>query len=611
MAEMPQPQRLDLHLPATLLLADGRCPDPAEVRQWLESLPKLNEAQTFDAVLDRLREINRAVVPALQRFEIAECFLTEVDYLAGKLAQRSELLEFPLEAQERLLNERLQSLLEEMAIGYKHVVSEFALQTLTEDGLVVSRTALLHAMRLLAQRVLQAYAVYQAAPAGVWGELHRLYRYAERIDVARTRVEHLADLTIGDIYKRIVLLGLANPFHLMQGEARIAHEKLAKWALACSIRHPKEFPAQAPEFFYAGRHFVDLGGDAPPCFGRPGQSLSPEDARLFEIRPVLQIVEDRIRQMTLKTQLPMAERLERDLLRRLRNAWTGRVERAAQRVEHTDELQVVGGLRACHHLLSGTSDFHPEQDEITLHGKDFQGISRLSLVPLEEDSWRQQDARGKLEQGLLKPRSFGFDMEHKEDDVWERTQRVGTQRVTQLETRVEHRLLNRRGMVHQRDVSATGIGADYAGESSLRFRVGDLVGIPGDSGTQTDVTLAMVCWLRITDAGGLSLGLTRIAGNPTAVAVRGIEGMGAAGDYHRALSLHDDALRALIVPAGSFDIGSVLLVNSGSALELQVLRRIVCSTRGFTEYAVDSVAIGGARREQMIASLYKILERAT
>lgn len=605
------PQRLDLHLPATRAVAEGRTPEPAQVRSWLGDLPKLNEAQVFDAVLDRLREINRVALPPLLRFEIAECFLPEVDYLIDKLAQRCEQQEFPCQEPDRVLNRRLQSLMEEMAASYKHVLNDLAGQTLAEDDLVMTRTALLHAMRLLAQRVLMAYAVYAAPPAGVWGELHRLYRYAERIDVACTRVEHLADLTIGDIYKRIVLLALANPFHLMQGEARVAHERLAKWALVCSIRHPQEFPPQAAERFYADRYFVDLGTDAPPCFGRPGQIAAPDDARLFEIAPVLKIVEDRIRQMTLKSQLPMAERMERDLLRRLRNAWTGRAERAAQRVEHSGEVQVVGGLRTCHHLLAASAGFAPEQQEIALHGKDFKGVSRLSLVPLEEDPWRQQDTLGKLEQGLLKPRSFGFDTEHQDVDVWERTERVGAQGATQLESSLEQRLLNRRGTVLQRDISDSGFGAEYTGDSALRFRVGDLIGIPGDSVAQTGVMLATVCWLRNSDAGGLSLGLLRLEGKPTAVAVRGIEGVGAKGDYHRALSLHGDKRRSLIVPAGSFDIGSMLLVNSGVALELNILRTIVRSTRGFTQYVIDSVEINGARHELVIATLYKILERAT
>lgn len=604
MAHMPQ--RLDLRLPAATAAADAGSADPAQLRRWLEDLPKLNEAQVFDGVFARLREINRMALPPEARFEIAESFVSMVDYLVDKFAQRCELLEFPCQEQDRHLNERLQSLLEEMAVGYKHVLGGLADRSQDEAGLLILRIALLQAMRLLAQRVLLAYAVYAPTPAGVWGELHRLYRYAERIDVARTRVEHLADLTVGDLYKRIVLLALANPYHLMQGEARIAYDKLAKWALACGIRHPQEFPPQAPEFFYAGRYFADLDSDAPPCFGRAGQPLAPGDARLFEIAPVLKIVEDRIRQMTLKTQLPMAERLERDLLRRLRNAWTGRAERAAQRVGDSGEMQVVGGLRACHHLLAADAEFTPEQDEIALHGKDFEGPSRLSLVPLEEEGWRQQDARGKLEQGLLKPRSFGFDTERKEDDVWERTQRVGAQRTTRLEASVEQRLLNRRGTVRQRDVSVTGIGADYTGESALRFRVGDLVGIPGEP-----VALATVCWLRNDDKGGLSLGLLRLEGAPAAVAVRGIEGMGAEGDYHRALSLRDGERCSLLVPAGSFDIGSVLLVNTGAELGLQTLRRILRSTRGYTEYAVDSIEITGARREQVIATLYKILERAT
>ncbi|MBI5039699.1 MAG: hypothetical protein HZB57_00330 [Gammaproteobacteria bacterium] len=584
---------------------------PVEIRHWLDGLPKLNELQTYDAVLERLREINRAAFSPQSRLGLVECFAAEVEYLADHLSRRSEQMEFPATEPEQGLIDQLHALLDELAIGYKHVLIDMVEQPAVGDALIAIPTALLQAMRFLALRVLHSYSVYCPEPAGLWGELHRLYRYAERIDVARTRVEHLADQTVGDIYRRVLLLSLANPFHLMMGEARLTHDRLGKWALVCMLRHPAEFPPESPETFYASRCFVDLDGDAPPSWGLVGGRSAPVDARIIEVQPVARIVEDRIRQMTLKGQLPMQERMERDLLRRLRNAWGGRPARAGERSIQSGDVHVVSGLRAIHHALSGGAEFQPEQNEIALHGSAFRSTPKLSLVPLEDEHWRQQDVHDKLEQGMLKPRGFSFDSERKEQDVWEHSERAGTVKgATQLEERLDNRLLNRRGLLHQRDVSVSGLGAQCSGDSELRFRVGDLVQIGAEQSGKDQPGLGVVCWLRQTAPAQMAVGLHRIEGTAMALAVRGIDGMGADSDYHRALGMTLGNARMLIVPAGSFDLGSHILYNARVALGAMVLRRIVHSTKAFTLYGVEAVELTPERREAVLKGLYKLLDRA-
>lgn len=603
-------QPLDLNVPATI--GNATAVQLQQIGVWLDGLPKLNEGQVFDAVLERLQDVNRLASDPAQRSALAGKFLGMIEYLAENLCRRCETLEFPAAAAEQTQSAQIQRLLEEMAVSYKRVLVDLAAVRPGDAAHDLARDAVFQALRLLGLRVLQGYIVYQDAPAGVWGELHRLYRHAERIDVATVRVEHLADQSAGDVYRRVLLLALANPFHLMQGEARSAYERLAKWALAARIRHPAEFPPEAPETFYAKRCFVDLDGDAPPCFGlRPGQA-PPRDARILELRPVAQVVEDRIRQTVLKGQsLSMRERLERDMLRRLRNAWSGRPERAAERSIQTGEVHVVGGLRAIHHALSGGADFNPERDEIALHGNAFRSASKLSLVPLEDEPWRQQDTRSKLEQGVLKPRGYGFDTESKEQDVWERAEHVSTAKSTQLEERLDSRLLNRQGRIRQHDISASGIGAHCADGSGLRFRVGDLVRIGAEAVARDSSGLGVVCWLRQTAPGEMDIGLNRIEGAATALAVRGVEGVGAGGDYHRALGLHTDAARMVIVPAGSFELGSHILYNARVALGILALQRIVHSTKAFTLYTVESVEMTPERREAVLSGLYKLLERST
>ena len=601
---------LDLTVPA--LTGEASAAQVQALGDWLDGLPQLNEGLAFDGLLDRLQAINRLACDPLQRSALAERFLGVVDYLVENHCRRCEQLEFPAGGVEQTQIDQIQRLLDEMAGSYKRVLVDLAAAKIGDATRDLARDAMLQAVRLLALRVLQSYVVYRDAPPGVWGELHRLYRHAEAIDVATVRVEHLADQSLGDVYRSVLLLALANPFHLMQGEVRVTYERLAKWALAARIRHPAEFPPEAPEVFYANRCFVDLAADAPPGFGmRPGQA-PPRDARILELRPVTQVVEDRIRQTVLKgQQLPMRERMERDMLRRLRNAWSGRPARSSERSIQSGDVRVVSGLRAIHHVLSRAAPFKPEEDEISLHGNAFRSASKLSLVPLEDEPWRQQDTRSKLEQGVLKPRGYSFDTELKEQDAWQRAERVGTLKSTQLEERLDSRLLNREGLLQQRDVSAAGIGAQCGEESGLRFRVGDLVRIGETAAAEASSGLGMVCWLRQSGPGRMTIGLNRIDGVATPLAVRGVEGVGAGGDYHRALGVNSGEQRRVIVPAGIFDVGSQILYNARVALGILVLQRVVHSTKAFTLYAADTVELTPERRDAVLAGLYKLLERTT
>lgn len=596
---------LDLDVPATTAAAQAPF-KKADIQRWLEDLPKVHDSKIIEAVIAKLKESNRLELKPEFRFEIAECFISQIELLTENAARRHEQLEFPISKQERLASDRVQELLTEMCVSYKRVVLDLAAGRQGDVNALLP-SALLQATRLLVVRVLQGYVLYTPAAKGIWKELHQLYRYAEQIDVTHTRVEHLADQTVGDIYKKILLLSLSNPFHLMQGEVGIAYHKLSKWALSCRMRHPDEYPPQDPREFYAGRFFVDLAADEPPGYGLTGNRKPPTEARILEVKPVMQIAEAQIRQMTLKGQLPLRERLTRDLFRRLRIAWNGRPPRASGRTKLEGELHIVSGLRACHQAITGEADFHPEQNEMTLHGSQFKPESLLSLTPLDDEPWKQQDVRGKLATGLLKARGLKFDVEDQDNDVWERSVGVAA-RTSKIEEQLDLKFANRRGRLRQLDVSDSGIGAVCAAEIEVKFRVGDLVGI-ADVGETVTWTVGMVSWLRNPEASQMSIGFNRIHGRAAAVAVRGVEGMGADSDYYRALSVQTgDNTTLLIVPAGSFDVGSLVLVNTHEALELQMLRTIRYSTKGFTGYLLESVELSEERKERLIQSLYKLLK---
>jgi hypothetical protein len=67
---------------------------------------------------------------------------------------------------------------------------------------------------------------------------------------------------------------------------------------------------------------------------------------------------------------------------------------------------------------------------------------------------------------------------------------------------------------------------------------------------------------------------------------------------------------ALIVPAGTFDVGSLVLVNDGSTIAPQRLGRVLQSTKGFTEHLLEPVTLTPVLKDEVIASLYRLLEGA-
>jgi hypothetical protein len=198
------------------------------LKRWFDQLPTANYERTSALLIKKLRELNEASYPASDRAELIHALRPLAQQLISLLSQRLKKAEIPFNRSDKDDYEILQSLLGEMATGYKLIVNALALGTPhreKEDMLL--RESSYFAAQYLSRGLLEAYLLYMPEPKNNWLELHQLYQYAEEMAMQRLPVDdQFPDTKIAIthhielIYKRIVLLSLAEPYHMMRGEAR-------------------------------------------------------------------------------------------------------------------------------------------------------------------------------------------------------------------------------------------------------------------------------------------------------------------------------------------------------------------------------------------------------
>ena len=583
----------------------------ALLRNWVGKLPRLNFEESASALCNVLSDINRTSLGPAQRFDALEVLAPEVDQLIESLPRHYATLTFPMSYARRAVFEHTQTLLDEISAGYNAVLAELVRGDAEVDaGNTRTRDAMLRAVQYTGQRIVHAYSVYENAPEGCWGELHRLYHYAEQKGVAGIRVEYLADHSIRDAYLRIVMLGLANPYHLMQGEAVELYTLLRKWCLTVRLMRPDELRDQPGQYVLGNAFFVDLSGEDPPRFCLSDTEPEHPDLRILHIDELIRIITDVIGKISEQDRLDITERLHRDFLHRLRNAWGSRRQRKGSREPQDGVVVIAAGLASSHYFIGGEHDFTPEDSEITLHGGAFQRKQELSLMPMEHQDWRQSETQEKLAKGVLKPRSFGFDMDAKEDDVWKKANVSTAQQKTGLELSVEERLLKALFTLDYRDSSAGGFGLEYSGEKGLHLRVGELVALrdQGKDGVKC-WSLSAVRWLYCGHGrAGIQIGLHNVGGGASAVAVRGLTGEGAGCHYLRALMMAAGDQQSLIVPTGRFDTGSRLLLNDGASLRIVEIERLQQTSKTFSQFVVKMHTPDADESEMVVQSLYKVLQ---
>lgn len=224
--------------------------DAKALRQWLIAISGSNVAESGRQIHDALASVNRVPLEADVRLKLLDEYRSTLDVMAGEFAARSASQGMPMRDKARQASLLLRALLLELAIGYKLALVD----RIERRSFFSSNTK--QVPYLVQQILLLHYRIYQISchmamplPAGMWRETHTLFRHvAEARQLDEPHGED-AGPPVAVIYKRILLLALADPLRFSAMELDKVIEIIDNYAPAAHFQ-PLSHLASSGGFFF-------------------------------------------------------------------------------------------------------------------------------------------------------------------------------------------------------------------------------------------------------------------------------------------------------------------------------------------------------------------------
>lgn len=346
-----------------------------ELDQWIRNLPTADVARTTRQVFQAIVGTNGTRLAPDLRAELIERYHQQVQEIRDSLLPHFVGQPHPLPPANRRIVVSLEKLFRHLAAGYEIIVRE--------GSPALGRRGVVGAIRALRDTVSIGYLGYQTPAAGVWQELHELFRFGSHL-YAETDDAWAAP------YKEALLLDLADPNRLTPGELRLTAaivEALAPLALLA---------APSPSATSDGIYTVAFAADAGPVEPQDvplGQD--PQTGRLFKTERVAESVSAAVK--TLRSQgpealpdklRPLVEPRSAAFLERLAKIYARRPRRQHDRTFAESDIEIVKGVSALHSMIGGMSS-DAEADGILLAGDARSGVNLAAEIGYSTDRWRQ------------------------------------------------------------------------------------------------------------------------------------------------------------------------------------------------------------------------------
>lgn len=566
-----------------------------ELKAWISALPLADLPEAARRSINALHEMNHYRLATPERLQLLALFAPLVRTLCTGLKKTYLSAAFPLHDKKALGAGLVQQLCAELAGGYKIAAIETAATTTSKDvpGEPFIQ-AIYHATIQLSRWLVESYIVYAPEPPGAWYELHQLYLCAHENGVLERPVGGAAanePATILGAYKRIIMLALANPYQLMQGEAADAYEHLSAWTDNCRILAVDQALPAGIEFV------VDLDTDKPPYYAHDEAGVTPRNGRRLDVSKLVDVVNAHVQAIAARSSQSgtqpnnLFERRQRGLYQRIAQAWAVRSERISRRVAKPMQLAVIVGLTNCHYLMSGGAEFAPERDEVEMGKSSLESgsIDSLTLIDADQTPWVQEEQASRLDAGISKPRTSKFGSpEEIGKDIWEKIFANPAQQAQQARS---SGISLEPFLCRQQRESGNGLDAECDFNSRMQLRVGDLIVYQMENATGKEWNIGTVIWLKSTSQQGLTFGINRLAEDARAVATKAIKGVGAGGEYYRALLTPRLDPRehptTLITPAAVYDVGSIVALNMGTEMLYARLVKLLDNTYSYSRFRFE------------------------
>jgi hypothetical protein len=567
-------------------------PNPEEIPAWLENLPLGNPEKAAEQLIILLGHYNTVVLEPSQRRALMDNLVITANENAKALQAKYRDSAYPLAERNAQRYGLVDKLFSDMAVGYKCIVLDMHNKQLNAQNGELFISSVDKSINFLAKQLLASYAIYEKEPEGVWSDLHQLYlctehfaRHEQMLD-RNEKLHHLCIIAQRS-YRKIALLSIANPYHLMQGEAHLIYSYLNKWAVDTKVVPLGGYVAST------GDLIIDLSGDKGPSFIYNMELDYPELSRTIEMTKLMERFNETINQLSKRrsnyndTGISFNERMRRDMLVRLQQVWVERLQRKGMRRQMTRRIRMAEGLSACHYFVDGEQDFFPERDEVKYYRPQDLGSS-LSLVPDDYEPWKHKKTESQVTSGIDNVRVSNFEKEAL--DIWKKIYANESHASAMRHSMISHYETYYWHLINH---SMDGIGLKRFKLSNSRVRVGSVVAFREESNDNEVFFIGAIRWAKQQSPEEFLLGIQIIPGKPSAIAARGVSGAGNGSEYFRSLIMEtpfkDYVQKSIVLPAAIFDVGSTLVMNQRTDIDYIKLTKMMRTTTAFTQFAYDVI----------------------
>ncbi|WP_127477592.1 hypothetical protein [Sulfurivermis fontis] len=549
---------------------------PRKVEAWISQLPMGNVGETARQVFGALHESNRLRIGWNERYRLLEALREPVAYVGQALNKRFTGLTFPLQPKTQRIANLAIELYSEMALGYKIAIEDMlARNFLFRDRKAL--TVMLHrALRYLNRVLLTSYQVYAAAPRETWADLHRLYRYAESKRLHQSSVTDkeqaiLPKTSITTAYKQALLLALATPYRLRQGEVSVVYAALEIWAHLAQLQ-PYNPKADAEAALFV----THLGSDEEPShIAFSHAQCNDGQCRLIDLQRLTATVHEELELVARGTVTEMKHRLGNsltvDLLRRLSMTWGAPPKRGFYRNHKDSKAELVVGLTAVHRALGLVSALR--------------SITLLNNVTGAENLF-------------AKTSSYSSRVVNSENDVKEDVWDVFKPKPASKPGQPQKTAPKTPPLLMQtwdvRDESGGGYRVARRGNDTLGVQVGDLIGIrPLTDTDDANWVVGVVRWIRHSGTDELEMGLQNLAHHSRPAAARVKQPNGQYTEYQRVIGLPETKEppqpQTLLTPPLLFSVGATLLVQFDHSEHRLLLTGLRETTGSFAQFTFENL----------------------
>lgn len=549
--------------PATVIRELSFCKTTVrDLTVWLHKLPKANTGEYSRQIYLALSELSSLQAAPELRMQLLELLRPEVALITRQLEDNHLASCVILNARATKVANLCQTLQHHLNTGYKQIAVDLQSKKGSLLALAIQRT--LHGLFTTLAR---SYLTYRNVPAGLWFEIHQMYRLSAHHGLlAQTVQDPLrdgAEQTLMQAYCCALLLGCSRANQMRQSDIKLLVAALPQWSQLVSLQD-----IGSNDALFA----VALATDTPPRY-QALLNLSGRNHMLgLNTRVLTEAILERL-QADKHTDLPhnpIKPGTPLPLLQQLACAWGDIAKRDFPRTNVNASLELCLGMSAVHYHLADKKSFEQTLDR-----------------PLPEPSLQ------------LSP-----DPSHEAADIW----------AMAVDVEIERNSLSHNGFIdyqkpgqeassteeNQRDYSALypvltaavvnqspgGYCLEWTKDAPPNLQTGDLLALRDTPGHNWSI--ATVRWIRQNSQAGAKIGIELMAHRAEPCGSQLLRAGKAASNYLRALRI--PAISAISRPAQlitakvPFREGCTVTLNVNGEESRIVLGRLVQQTASYSQF---------------------------